>query len=163
WRLVARPRALRLLHPLAVAIATCYAASTRHAVLGLRYPFHDKPLVSASAQLAAGLLALGSDLELVVRLVGFVSRAERPGGWGGGAESDLMATWTAADLLARVDPAFDPEPAARRFAALQGDDGFWRALGPDAPWLTLEIARWLIAARRPFAERFRWPYLAAEN
>ncbi len=163
WRLVARPRTLRLLHPLAVAIATCYAASTREAVLGLRYPFHGKPLVSASAQLAAGLFALGSDLELVVRLVEFVSRARGEQGWGDGAETDVIATWAAADLLARVDPTFDPEPAARRFAALQGEDGFWRALGPDAPWLTLEIARWLVAARRPFAERFRWPFLAAEN
>jgi GGDEF domain-containing protein len=163
WRLVQRPRALALLHPLAVAIATCYAASTRDAVVGLRFPFHNKPLISASAQLAAGLLALGSDLELVARLVDFVSRAKRGGGWGDGAEADVLTSWAAADLLACVDPSFDPEPTARLFEASRGGDGFWRALGPDAPWLTLEILRWILATRRPFAERFRWPFLHAYN
>jgi GGDEF domain-containing protein len=163
WRLVQRPRALALLHPLAVAIATCYAASTGDRVVGLRFPFHNKPLVSASAQLAAGLLALGSDLELVARLVDFVLRARRGRGWGDGAEVDVLTSWAAADLLACVDPSFDPEPTARLFQASCGADGFWRALGPDAPWLTLEVLRWLLAARRPFAERFRWPFLHAYN
>jgi GGDEF domain-containing protein len=75
----------------------------------------------------------------------------------------VLTSWAAADLLACVDPSFDPEPIARLFEAWRGEDGFWRALGPDAPWLTLEILRWLVATSRPFAERFRWPFLHASN
>jgi GGDEF domain-containing protein len=165
FRLVRRPHALALLHPLAVAIATCYAAGNRGPVLGTRYPVHQQPLVSASAQLAAGLLALGSDLELVAELVEFVkSSRSRAGGWGdAGAPDDPLTTWVAADLLLSVDPSFDPAATARLLASMQHDDGFWRGLGPDAPWLTFEIVTWLLQMRRPFAQRFRWPFLPAAN
>ena len=57
-----RPGALTLLYPFASAIAGSYAASAQRAggkVLGTRFPFHDVALVSGSAQLASGLVALG--------------------------------------------------------------------------------------------------------
>jgi GGDEF domain-containing protein len=168
WCLARRPRALALLHPLAVAIATCYAAaipSERDHIEGLRFPFHRAPLTSASAQLATALYALGSDLELVARLTAFVQRARLPsGGWGDASETaDVLTTLVAADLSARVDPAFDPGPARRLFADLARADGLFRAVGPDAPWLTGEVIGLVALFERPFAERFRWPFLAAEN
>jgi GGDEF domain-containing protein len=168
WCLVRRPRTLALLHPLAVAIATCYAAGIpddRDHVSGQRFPFHQAPLASASAQLATALLSLGSDLALVARLAAFVDRARLPsGGWGDASErADVLSTLVAADLTARVDPAFDPAPTRRVLAQLAGKDGLWRAVGPDAPWLTSELLALLDTFERPFAERFRWPFLAAEN
>ena len=49
---------------------------------GSRFPFHDRPLVSVSAQLAAGLLALGIHPKLTGALVRFVREAEdADGGW----------------------------------------------------------------------------------
>jgi hypothetical protein len=61
----------RFAYSVAVAIAACYAALDRSedgAVLGIRFPFHEKPLVSATAYLAMGLLGLGMELELAARL-----------------------------------------------------------------------------------------------
>jgi GGDEF domain-containing protein len=163
--LVRRPRALALLHPLAVAIAACYAADRQAPVRGKRFPFHDRPLVSASAQLAEGLLALGFDLDLAASLITFVAGARQPsGGWGDGdAPADILTTFVAADLLSSVDPAFDLAPTVGYLESLQGEDGLWRALGPDAPWLTAEVLGWLVMARRPFADRFRWPFVSDAN
>lgn len=168
WCVARRPRVLALLHPLAVAIATCYAAgipADRDHVEGLRFPFHRAPLTSASAQLATALYALGSDLELVARLAAFVERARLPGGgFGDASESaDVLTTLVAADLCARVDPAFDPEPTTRALSELAGPRGLFRAVGPDAPWLTGEVLALFSLFERPFAERFRWPFLAAAN
>ena len=62
WAMARRPGALTLLYPFAAAIAGSYAASAQRAggtVLGTRFPFHEVPLVSGSAQLASGLVALG--------------------------------------------------------------------------------------------------------
>lgn len=157
------PRTLALLHPLAIAIAACYASSTTGGiVLGSRFPFHDKPLVSASAQLASALLVLGSDLELAAQLAGYVARERRSSGaWGDATEpDDVLTTLVGADLLARIDPMFDPEPAVEAFRRMQSPDGLWRALGPDAPWTTREVIAFVERARRPFAERFRWPHRA---
>ncbi|HEU4410725.1 MAG TPA: GGDEF domain-containing protein [Polyangiaceae bacterium] len=162
WCLARRPNALSLLHPLAVAIAACYAATTEGPVRGARFPYHDRPLASASAHLAGALLTLGSDLELAARLADFVRDARRAsGGWGDAAEpDDPLTTLVCADLLARVDPTFDPRPTLAFLRSAQAPDGLWRALGPDAPWLTLEVLAWAEGARRPFAERFRWPHRA---
>lgn len=164
FRLVRRPRTLSLLHPLAVAIATNYAAGCVGPVLGTRFPFHARPLVSASAQLASGLLALGSDMTLVGDLIAFVAASRLPnGGFSDGGSPDVLTTLAASDLLACIDPSFDPEATIRWFSERQGDDGLWRALGPDAPWLTFEIMSLIERGTRPFDARFRWPFLAAAN
>ncbi|MEZ4225618.1 MAG: diguanylate cyclase [Polyangiaceae bacterium] len=168
WCLTRRVEVFSILHPLAVAIATCYAASASESdgpVLGIRFPFHRQPLVSASAQLASALLALGSDMELVARIVEYVRGSElEAGGFAdGNGEADVLTSLVAADLMARIDPSFDVTRAQSFFASVQGEDGMWRALGPDAPWLSAEVITLLIASRQPFATRFRWPYLPAAN
>jgi len=168
WCLTRRPFALARLHPLAVAIATCHAAEVEpgmNAVRGKRFPFHQQSLVSASAQLAVGLLALGLELEQVGRLATFVAAQRHPSGdWGDvEGESDVLTTLVSADLLSHVDPSFDLAPTVTYFASKQGEDGLWRALGPEAPWLTFEIIRWLKASVTPFDRRFRWPFLLDVN
>lgn len=156
------PRTLALLHPIAIAIAACYAATTTGSVLGSRFPFHDKPLVSASAQLSSALLVLGSDLDLAAQLAGFVAGERRPSGaWGDATEpDDVLTTLVSADLLARIDPTFDPAPTVGELRRMQSPDALWRALGPDAPWTTSAVITFVEQARRPFAERFRWPHRA---
>lgn len=167
WCLTRRLRTLGLLHPLAVAIATGYAASvTEEGCLpGLRFPFHKTPLVSASAQLASALVALGLELPLVARLAEFVARAQLPsGGWGdGSSEADVLTTLVAFDLLARIDPSFDTGRPQRYLKSVQQPSGLWGALGPEAPWLSSELVALFIAADQPFAHRFRWPYLPPAN
>ncbi|MDQ3033198.1 MAG: GGDEF domain-containing protein, partial [Myxococcota bacterium] len=162
WCLVRQPRALTRLHPIAVAIAASYAAECDGPVLGTRHPWHEKPLVSASAQLATSLVTLGSDLELVAMLGDYVRTSQTDdGAWhDGDSDPDVQTTLAAADLVARIDPSFDPAATRAFFARKQDADGLWRALGPDAPWLTLQIAAFLDASRRPFADRFRWPHRA---
>jgi GGDEF domain-containing protein len=164
WCLTRRLRALLLLHPLAVAIATCYAAAPGP-VLGTRFPFHRQPLVSASAQLASSLLSLGLDLDLVAELVDFVAGERLPsGGWGDATdEADVLTTLVAADLMVRIDPSFDFGPTRELLEGMQGRDDLWRAIGPEAPWLSAEVVTLLLAARQPFALRFRWPYLPPAN
>ncbi len=131
WALARRPAALGALHPFALAIADAYAAAARRAggrVLGTRFPYHRVPLVSGSAQLATGLVALGFHPKLVGSLAGWVRAEQRAdGGWGDGEHpSDVITTLVAADLLG--DPRPDlrsradrglvrPGPAARRLVA----------------------------------------------
>ncbi len=168
WALARRPKALGALHPFALAIADAYAAAARRAgghVPGTRYPYHLVPLVSGSAQLAGGLVALGFHPKLVGSLAGWVRAEQREdGGWGDGTDpSDVLTTLVAADLLATLDPAYNPTPTAAWLARAQRPDGWWRGFGPESTWLSVEIAEWLLAAVRPFAERFRWPHLALTN
>jgi GGDEF domain-containing protein len=168
WALARRPSALGALHPFALAIADAYAAAARRAggrVLGTRFPYHLVPLVSGSAQLATGLVALGFHPRLVGSLAGWVHAEQRDdGGWGdGGHPSDVLTTLVAADLLATLDPTYEPGATAAWFARAQRPDGWWRAFGPESTWLSVEIAGWLFEASRPFAERFRWPHLALTN
>jgi GGDEF domain-containing protein len=158
------PRAIERLRPLLVALATTYAEEAHRAggcVRGSRFPFHDKLLVSATAQLGVGLLHLGMEIPLLARLVETVRSAIRPSGaWGDAQEpEDVLTTLLCAMLLARLDPGFEPARTARWFAARQRSDGLWVALGPEAPWLTWVIATWLDAAERSFAERFVFPSL----
>lgn len=162
WCLTRRPQMLELLHPIAVAIASSYAADCGSAVRGERFPFHGTPLVSASAQLASSLLLIGMDLQTAAGLADFVRDSRRPSGaWGDGDEpEDVLTTLVCADLLATIDPGFDPGPTLEFIRERQHADGLWRALGPDAPWLTAEILRWATTAVRPFSERFRWPHRA---
>lgn len=160
------PRASERLRPLLVALATTYAEEAHRAggcVRGTRFPFHEKPLVSATAQLGAGLLRLGMEIPLLARLAETVRSAiGRSGAWGDAQEpEDVLTTLVCAELLAGLDPGFDPAPTARWLAARQRPDGLWVALGPEAPWLTWVTAMWIEAADRPFAERFVFPTLQA--
>ena len=164
WCLTRRIHALGEMHPVAVALAACYAAEVEAgAVRGIRFPFHRKPLVSASAQLASAQLALGFDLDRVGELVAFVSASRHAeGGWGDqDGEEDIMATLVASDLLLSIDPTFDFSPTAVALRKLKGGDGLWRAIGPEAPWLSAQVLATLMVARLPFAERFRFPYVPA--
>jgi GGDEF domain-containing protein len=159
------PRATERLRPLLVALATTYAEEAHRAggcVRGTRYPFHDKPLASATAQLGLGLLRLGLEVPLLARLVESVRDELDPsGGWGDAkGPPDVLTTFACAELLTAIDPGFDPAATVRWFVAHQREDGLWSALGPEAPWLTWVIARWLERAERPFAARFVFPTLA---
>jgi diguanylate cyclase (GGDEF)-like protein len=162
WCMTRAPRVLDHLHSLVVALATTYAAGRRGPVCGFRVPYYGKPLVSASAQLAGALLAVGSDLEVAANLAAFVRDQRRvSGGWGDDADrEDPLTTIVAADLLGRTDPSLDVQPTLQYFAGTQDDDGLWRALGPDAPWLSANIAAFAVAMQRPFSDRFRWPHCA---
>jgi GGDEF domain-containing protein len=160
WCITRMPRVLDMLHSLAVALAVSYAAGRQGPVLGNKYPYYDRPLVSASAHLAAALLEIGLELEVVTTLVAYVREQQRTsGGWGDDeTREDPLTTFVAADLLARTDPTFDLAPTIDYFERTQGSDGLWRALGPEAPWLTGQIAMLVCAASRPFSARFRWPH-----
>jgi GGDEF domain-containing protein len=168
WATARRPGALTLLYPFALAIGDSYAASARRAgnlVLGTRFPFHGVALVSGGAQLAAGLAALGVQPNLAGALTAWVhGEQHEDGGWGDGeGPSDPLTTLVAAELLAGLDPGYDPVRTVSWFGAAQRPDGWWRACGPEATWLTIEILGWLLDADRPFAARFSWPHLAIAN
>ncbi len=168
WCLARRPCALRRFHPFALAIADGYGESARAAGgvgLGTRFPFHDRPLVSVSAQLAGGLLALGLQPDLIGALANFVTAAQSPSGGWGDAEGpvDPLTTLVALDLLAGLDPSFDPAPALGALERMQGADGWWHVLGPEAAWLTSELVALVRRCGLPFADRFTWPHLALEH
>jgi GGDEF domain-containing protein len=160
WCLTRVPRMLDLLHSLAVALAVTYAAGPAGPVRGNQFPYYERPLVSASAQVAGALLRLGIELEVAAGLVRYVGEQRRAsGGWGDDADrEEPLTTVIAAELLARTDPSFDLAPTLGYFAATQPADGLWRALGPEAPWLTAQIVALAHAARQPFAARFCWPH-----
>jgi len=170
-----RPLALERLRPLALAIAVSYAATVNAtgAVLGMRYPLHDRPMTSATAHLASGLLALGHDLPLLGKLLSTVRDAQHDnGGFGDDmpdataekfGREDLLTTVAAADVLGTLDPSFDLERALAWCESKQRKDGFFVAYGPEIAWLTGEIVRLADAAARPFAERFRFPQVPSAN
>lgn len=162
WLLASRPRAGAMLEPLARAIATRYATMadwTAGLVCGIRYPFDGTPLVSASAHLALGLWTLGYNPRALPGLLRYIDESRGPtGGWADdGQPEDILTTLAAADLLAHVDPGFDPAPTADLLARYQEPAGWWRALDPETPWLTGAVIEFLVDADRPFHERFRWP------
>ena len=169
WCFARHPHVLRLLHPFALAIAEAYADTTiahgGDAVRGTRFPFAGVPLVSASAMLAGGCLALGVHPKLTGSLADWIAGQQHAdGGFGDGdGPSDVLTTLAAADLLCGLDPAWDVSPAVAFLTAGQDPRGWWRAYGPETVWLTVEIVRFLERARRPFAERFRWPEVATIN
>ncbi len=170
WCLARHPETLRRFYPFALAIADGYAARALAAGgvgLGSRYPFHDRPLVSVSAQLARGLIGLGMRPKLTADLVRYVARAEdSDGGWGdAGGPVDPLTTFVALELLGALVPpsAFDPLPAAAALARMRNADGWWRAHGPETAWLTAEIGRTLVQLDRPFSERWRWPQISVEH
>ncbi|MBK04613.1 MAG: hypothetical protein CL920_21460 [Deltaproteobacteria bacterium] len=158
-------KTLALLHPFAIAIAAVYASNakkTEGVVKGMRFPFHNVPLVSASAFLASGLLVLGQELPLISSLLTFVKGQQKEsGGWADGEHpEDIFTTFAAADLLAHVDPSFETESACAFLVSRQMEAGWWRALGPEQPWLTGQVMQWLTSIQRPFPFRYRWPHCA---
>jgi GGDEF domain-containing protein len=135
-------------------------------VEGVRFPFVGKPLASATAMLASALLDLGLHLPLLADQVAWLPRARREdGGWADATEasSDVLTTTMVASVLVRLDPDFDGAGVSRFLLDRQGDDGLWRALGPDAPWITHEVLAVLEALALPFAECFRWPHVHASH
>jgi GGDEF domain-containing protein len=168
WMLVEHPRAFEALHPLAFAIGLRYgtlASRTAGLVCGTRYPFADRPLVSACAHLGVGLWALGLYPTLVPDLLEHVTRTRHENGsWSDeGQPPDVLTTLAAASFLSSIDPSFDPAPTVEYLARIQEDAGWWRALGPEVPWLTAAIVSWLTTAERQFDERFRWPACQREG
>lgn len=164
--LTRQERVLEALHPIAVAIATSYSALSRDGpVLGQRYPFHEVPLCSASAALAASLLTLGLELDQAAGLVEWVGSERRDdGGFGDGpGDADVLTTLVASSLLLGCDPEFDFAPSARFFERKLQQTGLWHALGPEALWLSAEILGVADEASGSFAQRFRFPHLPAEN
>lgn len=168
WCATRYPRTFEQLQPIVVAVAESMALrarSTGGIVKGTRFPLHDRPLVSATAQLASTLLRLGSHVDIVAGAVRFVAASRTTaGGWGDADDPpDLLTTLVAADLLASCDPDFDPVRTAVFVVERQQQNGWFRALGPEIPWLTFELVRFLEAAEKPFAARFRWPHVPTAN
>lgn len=167
WALGRAPRVFASLQPVAVAVGLTLAARAAPdgVVIGRRFPYHEVPQVSASAQLAGGLVLLGIETGLVASLARYVDEARKPSGaWADGQDpEEVMTTLVAADLLASLDPRFDPGPTAAFLLSKQRDDGGWSAMGPDLPWLTGEVLAWLAASREPFWTRFRWPRVSGSN
>ena len=161
WLLTRAPATLNDLWYLATAIAYRYASRARRVagpVLGTG-TFEGEPLASASAALGAVLWQLRTYASLVPELVAFVADSRSDdGGWADpGQPTDVLTTLIAADLLLGLDPTFDPDPTIAWFARAQDHDGWWRALGPEAPWLTSAVVDWLVRASGPVVARFRWP------
>ncbi len=162
WLATDRPYALPQVHSLLVATATRYATlASRVAgvVCGNTAPFDGVPLVSASSQLVLGLWTLGLYPSLVPGIVAFVGGERRENGsWADpGQPPDVLTTLAAAEVMSRLDPAFDPAPTAAYLSRLQEPAGWWRALDPEVPWLTSAVVAWLERADRPYHERFAWP------
>jgi GGDEF domain-containing protein len=168
WNLARRPHALRRLQPFALAIADTFGprvVADGGAALGDRFPFHGRPLVSVSAQLASGLLALGIQPGVIGKLAAWVAKQQRrDGGFGEVSEpSDPLTTLVAVSLLAGIDPGWDPASATRWLESRRRPDGIVVAYGPEAAWLTMAVDELVECAARPFPERFAWPQLSVEH
>ncbi|HEX6139480.1 MAG TPA: diguanylate cyclase [Candidatus Limnocylindria bacterium] len=163
WLLTGYPHPAARLRDLIFALAVRYAqlAIRDGAVRGIRYPFFGEPLPSASAHLARSLWRLGIYPTLLPRLLELVRFAQQPdGGWADpGQPSDVLTTLAAGDVLATLDPRFDPAPAIDFMVQRQEAGGWWRALNPEVPWLTAAVADWIERCGQPFTDRFAWPEL----
>jgi hypothetical protein len=161
WLLSAEPEAIRRFRDVVFSVAVRYGgiAARDGVVRGLKHPFYRVPLVSASAHLAAGLWRMGVYPTVIPDLLALLRLADHTdGGWADANEpADVLTTLAAAEILSRLDPSFDPEPTIAWFIARQEPGGWWRALGPEVPWLTSAVVDWLEMAAQPFPERFNWP------
>jgi GGDEF domain-containing protein len=165
WCLTRRPLLLDAEQPLALAIAkrlSDFARRRGGRLVGQRFPFHEKYLVSATAQLATALLVLGQDLDLAAQLAMAVSEGrDADGGWSdAGNPPDIMSTLVAADLMLVTDPEWDPGPSAAFFDTKRNSRGTWTAFGPEEPWITSEVLSWKLHAGMRFAGRFLWPHIS---
>ncbi len=164
WQLSDHAEALASARGLLFALAIRYGSIADRddgIVHGIRYPFHRVPLVSATAHLSLGLWRFGLYPTLVPKQLAFLRATARNGAWADGSQPpDILTTLAAAEVLLRLDPAFDPMPTHRFFAAHQESDGWWRALDPEVPWLTASILDWLQRSELSFSKGFRWPEVA---
>lgn len=163
WCLACHPSVFERLHPVALAAAESYALRARRSggvVEGDRFPLHHRRLVSATAQLARVLLSLGCHPDIIAGAVRFVaSEQSQQGSWGDAPDPpEILTTLVAADLLASTDPTYDPSSTIAYLVGQQTSSGFWRAFGPEAPWLTAQILGWIERAAHPFHARFCWPH-----
>jgi GGDEF domain-containing protein len=161
WVLTSEPQAAGRLRDLLFTLAIRYGsiAARDGLVRGIRHPWFQRPLVSASAHLASSLWHWGTYPSVVPKLVSFVAvMRNADGSWADENQpADILTTLAAADLLTRLDPGFDPTPTVAWLIAQQEESGWWRALDPEVPWLTAAVARWLRQAELPFTQRFDWP------
>jgi GGDEF domain-containing protein len=161
WLLSGESQAVSRVRDLLFSIAIRYGgiASRDGVVRGIRHPFYDRPLVSASAHLAMGLWRMGVYPTVIPGLMDLLkSSASREGSWADGDQPpDVLTTLAVANVLSRLDPTYDPAATVDWFVRRQERDGWWRALGPEVPWLTAAVMDWLELAVQPFAERFTWP------
>ena len=166
WAFARSPRALGQVRGLVLALAARHAARagrTRGIVHGRTFPFFDLPMASATAHLGTASTTLGEGLALVDAQLAFLRDARRrDGGWGDpGQGSDILTTLAVARLLGSIDPSFDPRSAVEPLRVLASASGRRPcAIGPEWPWLTAELVRYLRWAPLPFTERFRWPNVA---
>ncbi len=161
WVLAEEPEALGRQRDLLFALAIRYGGSAARTgvVRGLKYPFHETPLVSGSAHLAAGLWRMGVFPTVIPGLLALIRDADHAdGGWADGDQpKDVLTTLAAASVMARLAPDLDLGPTVDWFVRHQERGGWWRALGPEVPWLTSAVIDWLELAAMPFSQRFAWP------
>jgi GGDEF domain-containing protein len=103
--------------------------------------------------------------KLTGQLAAWVKGRQRPDGSFADADEppDPLTTLVAADLLAGLDPDWDPAAVIRWLDGCRRADGTLVAFGPEVAWLTIAVDDLADRVRRPFAERFRWPQLAVEQ
>ena len=164
WQLTDRPGAFELVRGLLFALGIRYGTIAQRSggiVHGIRHPFYEVPLASGTAQLAMGLWRFGLYPSLLPDQLRFLRSTARDGAWADATQPpDVLTTLAVADVLARLDPAFDPTPTGHFFARHQEAEGWWRALDPEVPWLTAAIVDWMRRTELSFARRFEWPTVA---
>ena len=163
WSFSRAPRALAPVRGLVLALAARYAARVNRTggiVRGRTHPYFNEPMPSATASLATASVALGEGVQWVDEQLAYLRCERRPdGGWGDPRQpSDLVSTLAAARLLGSVDPSFDPASAIEPLRVISSRVGGHPAsIGPEWPWLAVELVAFLDWASLPFTERFRWP------
>ncbi len=165
WSLVRRPRSLALVRDLVVALATRYAARARRnggVVLGRRYPFFQQPMTSATAHLATAGVRLGEGAGRLEEAIRYLRAGQQDaGGWADPHQPpDLLTTIAAAEVLGSIDPGFDPSPVVSWIETTVELDRPPALIGPDWPWLAVELLEFRAWADRSFPERFAWPSVA---
>lgn len=166
WVFSRRSRALTAVRGLVSAIAARYAARaarTGGIVEGITFPFFEQPMPSATAHLAAAAARMGEGIDLVAPAVAWLAEQRRPdGGWGDPDQpSDLLTTLAVAELLGTLDPAFSPAAALDAIGAiLARQDGRVEVMGPEWPWVAVELVMFARWSALPFQDRFRWPHMA---
>ncbi len=166
WSFARTPRALAPVRGLVLALAARYAARasrTKGIAHGRVFPFFGLPMPSATAHLATASATLGEGMQWLDEQVSYLRAEQRPdGGWGDPRQgSDLLTTLAAVRFLGMIDPSFDPSSAEAPLRAQAAAAGPHPALiGPEWPWVAVELDRFAAWAPLPFTERFRWPNVA---